>query len=166
MLSTPAPFPHVGSFALFEDPNLIAADRRAELARIIGTRLVGEGKTVDSELARASIAIVAFPNRLGASGNRTVPLADLIDATPLTKAEEREMHDIQRSLTGRDRLTKKQRQKATRAAALRKRSIYAVILNAELAVMRSREAREDRRNGASGGRRVPDLAATDARSAA
>lgn len=170
MLSTPAPFPHVGSFALFIDTNLPATHQRAELVRIIRRGFTGRpssGAKLDAEIA------IAFPNRVGASGNMVVAETDLIDATPLDKAEERELTDLLRDLRGRvspregaavggdgrhtktKPLSQSLKAKADRADALRKRQIYSVILESELAVMRAREAGETRRNRGSIGRPLP-----------
>jgi hypothetical protein len=145
MLSTPAPFPHVGSFALLIDTDHPVERQRAELVRIIGR----EGRPVFNG------ARIAFPNRIGATGNKLVPFADLIDATPLTKAEERELTDGLGDLRGRERLSPRLKAVKARTDALRHRQVYSLILGAELAVMNAREARQDRRQGASPGRPLP-----------
>ena len=124
MLRTPAPFPHVGSFGLFTDPSLPIARQRAELVRIL--RMAG------------TMVFIAFPLRAGASGNTLVPLAEVIDATPLVRAEERELADLERDLRGRARPNPT---RATRAAALRERAIWSLVLNAELAKLYALEAR-------------------------
>jgi hypothetical protein len=92
MLRIPAPFPEVGSYALLIDTNLPAVQQRAELVRVM-RRDPAHGQSA-----------VAFPLRVGAFGNRVVGESELIDATPLTKDEERELADLQRHLAGRDRL--------------------------------------------------------------
>ncbi|QAY77899.1 hypothetical protein [Sphingosinicella sp. BN140058] len=70
MLRTPAPFPQVGSYALTIHQDEIT------LARIQGRN--GEDATI------------SLPLFSGASGNRTVPLGELIDATPLSDDEASE----------------------------------------------------------------------------
>lgn len=125
MLRTPAPFPHVGSFGLFTDTSLPVAQQRAELARILE-------RGVNS-------ALIALPLRLGAAGNQRVALADVIDATPLTKLEERELTDLERALRGRARPNPT---KATRLNVLRERAIWSLVLNSELAKLHSLAARK------------------------
>lgn len=117
MLKVPAPYPQVGSYALFVDDLLATELQRAELVRLQSTPLGKEG------------ALVSWPLRVGSSGSRRVPLADLIDATPLTKAEEREMHDLDRELRGRKRPDKA---KAPRCEALRRRHIMSTVMEIEL----------------------------------
>lgn len=87
MLSAPTPFPEVGSYGLYHDPAQAPGERRTELVRILE-----RGSTV---------ALVAFPLRDGAGGNRRVALADIIDGTPLDDDERRELADLQRHLHGR-----------------------------------------------------------------
>lgn len=126
MLSTATPFPQVGSFALFADDHLPPAERRAELAR-----LLERGH---------STALIALPLRSGAAGNRRVPLADLIDATPLDSGEQRELADLQRHLRGRARLTPKMQVQQARAEDLRRRALFALVMESELAKLKAREA--------------------------
>lgn len=130
MLKIPAPFPQVGSFALFEDPNLPAGERRAELVRVMR---FGAGVTV------------AFPLRLGASGNRITELSSLIDATPLTREEERELTDLQRSLA---RQARPNRARIDRAESLRKRLIYSSLLATELKKLERLQAKGQPSTGA------------------
>lgn len=145
MLRTPAPFPYPGSFALLIDKELPVERQRAELARVI---------RIDSGDV-TNWASIALPLRVGASGNRVVPLGDLIDATPLTRAEDVELRALQMAVRSRVRPNKA---KLSRVEALRQRAIFSVLLASELAVMNSNEARSDRRQGASPGRLVPDEA--------
>lgn len=151
MLSTPTPFPHVGSFALFIDRNLPPEQQRAEMVRVMARGSTGNLNT----LPRDSLVTIAFPNRIGATGTKNVPALDLIDATPLTKAEERELADGLGYLRGRSGTTPRQMLLAKRCEALRQRAIWSTILESELAVMRAREARADRRAGGSIGRPLP-----------
>jgi hypothetical protein len=130
MLRIPAPFPEVGSYALLIDTNLPAVQQRAELVRVM-RRDPAHGQ-----------AAVAFPLRVGAFGNRVVGESELIDATPLTKDEERELADLQRHLAGRDRLRGKLVAAAVRCEKLRQRAVWQMILESELARLRSLEARQ------------------------
>lgn len=158
MLATPAPYPHVGSYALLID---LTNDHRAELVRVQARWNQHRGG--------AFAVTVAFPNRIGAGGTRNVEETDLIDATPLTRLEERDLTDGLRELRGRDKLSPRLRTIKTRTDALRHRQIYSVIMASELAVLREREARADRHEEATREcirRRAAlrrDLAAEDAR---
>ena len=121
MLSTPAPFPHVGSFAAFVDLDIPRAeDRRAELVRI--ARPAGDGTV-----------LVTFPLRTGSTGTRTVELSELIDCTPLSRDEERELTDLQRLFRGREPRRNKDRPAHERAEALRQRLLYSRLMVPELA---------------------------------
>lgn len=141
MLKTPAAFPFPGSYALFIDDSLPAAQQRAELVRIIRLGV--------------STATVAFPLRPDvASGHRTVAQADLIDATPLTKTEEREMHDAQRGLVGAKEGGKLYKRLHAIFAAHRARAMAAIILASEKAKFDERQSRQLRRIGGSIGQAV------------
>ncbi len=141
MLKVPAPYPFPGSFALFVDDTLPVGQQRAELVRIVR-------RTV-------SHATIAFPLRPDvASGHRTVHFSDLHDATPLTKEEERAMHDAHRAITGVEIRTPRQRAARDRFADLRARSIGSIILASELAKLEARENRLTRRHGGSAGQQV------------
>jgi hypothetical protein len=113
MLSPETPFPYVGSYALFEDPDA-PPPQPTELVRILWRR---EG-----------FAMVSFPLRDGAGGNKTVAADALTDATPLTDGEQREFHDLDRDLAGRSLRTVKQRRQVARRDALKRRAIYAPLL--------------------------------------
>jgi len=141
MLRTPAPYPHVGSFALWIDHDLPAGQQRAELARILRVGPL--------------TAAIALPLRVGASGNVTVALGDLIDGTPLTRGEDKELRDLQLHIRQRVR---PRPDKVTRAETLRQRAIFSILLGSELAKLNSLTARADQRQGASAGAIVPDLA--------
>lgn len=121
MLSSPTPFPYVGSYALFEH------DGAHTLARIVMRR---EGELV-----------IGLPTVDGASGNLRVTPDRLIDATPLTAAETREFHDLDRQLAGRspDSLRRSTRLKAMigRRDALKRRLMHAPVMDRLL-----REARQ------------------------
>ena len=129
MLKAPTPFPHVGSFALLVDKTLPIDQQRAELVRIMR-----------HDPSNGWFA-VAFPLRVGASGNRMVTAADLIDGTALDQDEKRELADLQRHLHGRERLTPKMKQQQVRAEALRQRAIFAVLLDSELRKLSRLEAK-------------------------
>lgn len=128
MLASATDFPLPGSFALYRDDTLPIDRQRPELARI---------------LERGPLtALISLPLRLGAGGNRRVPIGDLIDGTPLTKDEERELADIQRALRSRVRGRAKLE---TRAKALRDRSIWMICLRSERARFDAQQAVEQRR---------------------
>lgn len=145
MLKVPAPFPQVGSYGLLVDLNQ-PPPQSAELVRIMRR---------DDFRGQVS---VAFPLRAGACGNRIVAASELIDATPLTKAEERELTDLQRHLVGRTRMTPKLRAMNTRAHDLKARQIFGIILERELGKLNEREARDLRRAGGSTGQQIKDAA--------
>lgn len=129
MLQVATPFPHVGSYALFIDDRLPIGEQRAELVRIMRRPTICE---------RGGDVAVAFPLRTGASGSRLVDDARLIDGTPLTKAEERELADLQRYVAGRERPN---RAKAERCEALRNRLIMSGVMAIELAKLGRLQAR-------------------------
>lgn len=145
MLKTPAPFPHVGSYALLVDTTLPDSQQRAELVRIMRRGWYGDGPVGPSPCRNVA---VAFPLRTSASGNRLVYAEDLIDGTALSKAEERELADLQRDLRQQVR---PRRDKIDRAEALRKRLIYSQLLAAELGKL----ARLDAKAQPSVGRFLP-----------
>lgn len=119
MLHPATNFPQVGSYCLYEDKDLPRGERRPELARILE---VG-----------ASVALIALPLREGrASGNKRVPLADLIDGTPLTDEEKVEEVELFRAVLGKDRLTPALRRKKDRHDALRQRQIWSGCLQKKL----------------------------------
>jgi hypothetical protein len=135
MLRTQAPFPEVGSYALLIDRNLPAGQQRGELVRILRKAPISEQTTV------------AFPLRTGASGTRVVDHADLIDGTPLTGPEERELADLDRDLRGRLKFTAKQKAIAARRDALRSRLIWSQLYRAELAKAEALDGRQQRSVG-------------------
>src|SRR5690349_15559331 len=129
MIRTPASYPFPGSFAAVIDMDLPEVDRRAELVRIVRT---GPGT-----------ATVAFPLRPSvASGHRTIPFAELMDGTPLTPIEARELADLQRELRGRKIDNAARRRKKARADALKRRQGLSIILAAEIRKLEAAEARD------------------------
>lgn len=130
MLKIAAPFPQVGSYALLIDDLMPVEMQRAELVRIMRTDV--------------ATCAIAFPLRLGATGNRNVQLDSLIDATPLTKAEERELADLQRYVAGRERPNKA---KAARCEALRTRLIMSEVMQIELKKLGRLQARSQPSTG-------------------
>lgn len=127
MLASAAPFPQVGSYALLIDMDQ-PAPQPAELVRIQFRHL--------AHPPESGLVTVAFPLRNGADGTKRVRLTDLIDATPLTSAESREMTDLRRELAargatvGRDgrittRTVRGRKVKAARYEALRDRAVWA-----------------------------------------
>jgi len=110
MLKTSAPYPHVGSYALLED------EGRTHLVRIIGKDPGGD-------------VTLSFPGRYKiASGNKTVPFADLIDGTPLTAAEEAEFRQLESTIPAVPSRSAKVKAQQQRYADLRERSIHASTL--------------------------------------
>mgnify|MGYP006952660022 CR=1 FL=1 len=146
MLHTPAPFPFAGSYALHVDTSLPEDRQRAELVRIMryDDARVGRSAGVNEASSHSPCRNVAvsFPLRVGATGNRLIFAEELIDGTPLTKAEERELADLQRSLAGRVGVRPRPTAKQKRAEALRHRLIFSQLLTAELAKLRAQEGRE------------------------
>lgn len=132
MLSTPATFPHPGSFALIEDSGAMRA------VRIIDRAQPG----------LATISILARPQ---ASGQRRVLLAELHDATPLSATEEDEASTLARVLRGRR--SERDQAKVARLEALRRRAGLAPVLAAELAE-RDRVAAAAKRSAAYNARRA------------
>ena len=126
MLKIPAPFPQVGSFALLIDMNQ-PAPQRAELVRIL-----------ERTYPQGSGATVSFPLRTGASGYNTVPLAGLIDGTPLTSEESAELDALRSHLSQQ---TRPNRKKIERAEALRRRQIYSDAMRYELAALTRLQSR-------------------------
>jgi len=138
MLKIAAPFPQVGSYALLVDDLQPVEQQRAELVRIMRRPTI---------CTRGGDVAVAFPLRTGASGSMLVDDNRLIDATPLTKAEEREMHDISRALAGRERPSRKQRELAARGEALRQRHIMSTVMEIELTKLAHIQARQQPSTG-------------------
>jgi hypothetical protein len=110
MLHTHAPFPQTGSFGLFDH------EGRRQLARILA-RNPDDGTVV-----------ISLPERPGAGGNLTVPLASIFDGTPLDGDEYREMEALADALRGKRVRTARQRADAQRHEALRLRFIHADVL--------------------------------------
>jgi hypothetical protein len=146
MLKTATEFPHAGSFALYVDTAQPPRQQRAELVRIQRRYSQPAGDAV------FEMAAVSFPLRQGASGNLTVKLDQLIDGTLLDHSERREHADLERHLKGRERLTPKLKAQLLRAEKLRSRAIFSMVLESELAKLRSLEARAE----ASPGTRLPN----------
>lgn len=143
MLKVPAPFPQVGSYAMFVDSNLPRDDQRAELVRIIRRPTVCD---------RGGDVAIALPLRIGASGNQVVDEADLLDATPLTGAEQRELTDLLNYIRARVRPDKT---KMARAEALRSRLVMSDVMAIEQRKLAIVEGRTARRQGGSPGSLLP-----------
>ena len=118
MLKTPSIFPEVGSWGLYE------ADGTAHPARVV------ERPSADSAL------ISLADNPMLASGNLTVPLAALRDATPLS-LEEREERDALHTHIGRLAWPERSR-KADRFRQLCEREVRAQHLVNLLAALERR----------------------------
>jgi hypothetical protein len=128
MLNSPTPFPYVGSYALLVDRDA-PPPQADELVRILNRRWKRIGEAV---------ALVAFPLRDGAGGNKEVPEGQLIDATPLTPAEQREFHDLDRLVCSRSASWCRRHKAAiARRDALKRRMIYAPHLDRLLRHMRA-----------------------------
>ena len=115
MLSAETPFPQVGSYALLVDRDLPPERQRAELVRIQYRHLAMPGDS--------ALVTVAFPLRGGADGTKRVPLAELIDGTPLASVESRRMTDLRRELAGSR--VRGRKAKDALYQALRTRAIWA-----------------------------------------
>jgi hypothetical protein len=146
MLKVPAEFPFAGSFALYVDTELPVAQQRAELVRVIRWGELSAGGSLP-----ADEGVVGFPLRSGASGTRYLRRGDLIDGTPLTRAEELELADLEGHLRGRDRLTPKMMRQQERATALKRRLVFSQVLAAEIRKLE----RLDARDAPSTGTRLP-----------
>jgi hypothetical protein len=116
MLAAESTFPFAGSFALLRDPRLAPEEQKLELVRII-------------ELGTTE-ALVSLPLRIGAEGNLRVPLADLIDGTPLTRDDEAELLSLDYLVRHKARRWKHHKHKHD---ALRQRQIHAICLRSEKA---------------------------------
>lgn len=131
MLNQPAPFPYVGSYALFEDD-----DGETHLVRIQAKRPEREGAT------DRVFAMISFPLRDGASGNKVVAFDQLADGTPLTREEQREFHDLDRALVGRSLRTPKQKIAKARRDALKARILAEPILTRLIRQVSGKAARQ------------------------
>lgn len=125
MLTPETAFPYVGSYAVYVDLDQ-PPPQRDELVRI--------------QWRREGWAMVAFPLRDGASGNKTVAAADLIDGTPLTHEEKRELVELDRALFGRSLRTPRQKALKARRDALQSRAIWEPHLTRLLREHRARQA--------------------------
>jgi hypothetical protein len=110
MLRTPTPFPQVGSYALIE------LDGRHHLARI-------QARTCDAD---TMISLPLLP--AVASGTRKASLDDLIDGTPLSERERRELEALTIDLAGGNLTGRRRKAAEEREDALRDRLIHAPIL--------------------------------------
>lgn len=130
MLDGATEFPNVGSYALLLSPAPPAQHRQAgdpNQEEVTGPQLV---RILRFNPQLSTDAFVSLPLREGASGNRTVPFSQIVDATPLSGAEGKEMCDLGRELKGqrvRDRATKQ-----ARFDALKQRAVYAPLLALQL----------------------------------
>lgn len=109
MLSVYAPFPERGSYGLY------VVDGVTRLARIIS-------RNPDDS------AVVSLPALAGASGNRTVPLAQIRDGTPLSDADRDEMRELAGKLLSTRKPSPTARARRARLEALRCREIDARLL--------------------------------------
>lgn len=138
MLNGATQFPHAGSYCLLLSPAPPAQQRQAgdpQPEEIKGPQLV---RIIRHFLDRT--ALVSLPLLDGASGTRTVPCADLLDATPLTAGEGRRMIDLGRELRQKRVLSRAEKQALH--DALKRRAIYAPLLAAKLRELAARERRK------------------------
>lgn len=120
MLKVPAEFPEVGSYALYDQGGTHI------LARIVGKPPRGEGEE--------QIVLLAFPQIQDvASGNKRVPLADLIDATPLAKADRDRIEALEREMSGLAKNGRAWSKRRAEADALRLREIRSQTLDTLIA---------------------------------
>lgn len=129
MLRTPAPFPQVGSFVLFDH------EGRRQLARLVAKDL------------RTGEITISLPERTGAGGNVTTNLESLIDGTPLTDAELAERAALESQvrpfLRGEKRArTEKQRTALKRFVSLAERAIHSTVLAEKIARYEERQRAE------------------------
>jgi hypothetical protein len=124
MLKAPTPFPQVGSYALLE------LDGTAQAVRIQRK----DPATPDE----ATVALQSVAN--AASGFRTVPLAELIDGTPLTEAEAQEYRELERTVPAAPSRSNRVKEAQARYAALRERAIHSDTLARLLAEPKQRAA--------------------------
>lgn len=116
MIKSPAAFPFPGSYAL----HVVAGE--PALVRII--EWIGpQGQVPFGDKATA---MVAYPLRIGASGNTKVEIGALIDATPLNADERIEAGELERRLAGNKRPRKVD---LAREQQLRMRAIHADVLH-------------------------------------
>jgi hypothetical protein len=107
MTREPAPFPHVGSWALWHHQG-----------RTLAVRI---------QLRRGDAALLSIPSFFRvASGNRTIPIAELADPTPLSPREADELDALLSRLSGQKR---PRRRDLDRAEALRSRAAHARTLD-------------------------------------
>lgn len=92
MIKSPAAFPFPGCYAL----HVVAG--APDLVRII--------EWVGPQAENGTTVLVSYPLRRGASGNSQVPVAELIDATPLSANERIELARLEVGLAGKARSKK------------------------------------------------------------
>lgn len=115
MLAPRTPYPQQGSYALLTD------EGRTHLVRILRNTAF-------------DLITVNFPLREGAGGTKSVPLSDLIDATELDGAEQRELTDLERWQRGHP--TSRRSAKHRRLHVLKQRAVWAPFMRARLRELR------------------------------
>ena len=126
MLNAETPFPNPGSYALTVDPVSGLDAAQVELVRIL-------------EAPPGGLVLVSFPLRDNAGGTKRIAASELIDATPLTGAEGKEIIDLDRELRG-SRVTKRA-EKRLRHDALHSRAVWAPHMRLLLVEAARREAK-------------------------
>ena len=140
MLAGATEYPNAGSYALLlcpAPPGTATAGWGPQQEEIKGPQLV---RIIRTPINPDGLFLVSLPLVDGASGTKAVPADELIDATPLTGAEGKEMVELARELT-RKRLRDRAGKKA-RHDALRHRAIWSPMLLSKLKELRAREARQ------------------------
>lgn len=136
MLNGATEFPQAGSYGLLLSP------------RPPGSATAGWGPETGGTITGPQLVriIRRFPDRSvlvslplvdGASGTRTVEDDHLIDATPLTNGESREMTELSRELT--KQRVRDRKGKQARYDALRLRAVYAPLLAVKLRELAARQ---------------------------
>lgn len=134
MIKSPAQFPFPGSYAL----HVVAGE--PQLVRIL--------EWIGPQTEGGAVVLVTYPLRTGASGNSQLPLAELIDATPLDANERIELAKLEEGLHGQ---SKPRRLRLAREAELRGRAVqWQVLEKLILEGMRRRLIGQDAGNQALG----------------
>lgn len=130
MLATPSPYPQMGSHALYEacpEPGRGAAPGQLRAVRILGWEIGGAVCAGAEDRARISLL-----GHAAASGCRRVPLAELLDATAWSEAEEAEYAGLDRELAGSSLRSKRHKAMAARQDDLLRRHRHAEELARQL----------------------------------
>lgn len=132
-------FPFAGSFGLMLDPAPPVQQRQVGGPGfdVEGPQLV---RIIRPPAAPGGLYLVSLPLRDGAGGTTAVPRESLVDGTPLSGAEGRELVDLGREL--RSGAIADDDPRRTRFAELRDRAVFSVILGARLRELDDRRGRQ------------------------